>query len=196
MKKLTPQMAPETQRHSENASSPLCVSVPPWQKSLRLGLLLLTCAFAVATAQNPPSPGPEQPIPFSHKLHAGEQRLKCATCHKNADPGERMGLATAGMCMQCHSDIKADSPAIQRLASYAAEKKPIRWVRVYEIPSYVFFSHRVHTEAGASCAECHGEVREIEKMYRVKPVTMASCMNCHQAKGASTDCNYCHEKMN
>lgn len=165
-------------------------------------ILQLSCIFAVcliaAIAQTgqTPQPGPTQPIPFSHKLHAGAQNLKCATCHKNPDPGERMGLATAALCMQCHEDVKADSPAIQKLAGFAKDKREIKWARVYEIPSYVFFSHRAHLEAGASCAECHGEVKELEQMYKVKEINMASCMNCHQAKSAPTDCTYCHEKMN
>lgn len=155
---------------------------------------ILLMAVMAQTSQSPTAP--EQPIPFSHRLHAGTQGLKCTTCHKNPDPGERMGLATAAMCMQCHEDVKTDSPAIQKLASFAEEKRLIKWVRVYQIPSFVFFSHRAHLETGASCAECHGEVKELEQMYRVKPVNMASCVNCHQAKGASVDCTYCHEKMN
>ena len=160
--------------------------------------LLLCCLLAgcllIAVAQS--KPAPEQPIPFSHKQHAGKLELKCATCHKNPDPGERMGLATAPLCMQCHEDVKADSPAIQKLAAFAKGKRQIKWARVYEIPSYVFFSHRVHTTAGSACAECHGEVKELEQMTRIKEVNMASCVNCHQAKGASVDCTFCHEKMN
>jgi hypothetical protein len=143
-----------------------------------------------------PLPGPQQPIPFSHKLHAGEQQLKCATCHKNPDPGERMGLASADLCMNCHADVKTESPAIQKLASYAREKREISWRRVYEIPSYVFFSHRTHLNANSTCTDCHGEVREIEQMYLAKDISMASCVNCHQAQGASVDCTFCHEKMN
>ncbi|MEP7273480.1 MAG: cytochrome c3 family protein [Acidobacteriota bacterium] len=164
-------------------------------------LLQLCCIVAlcvvVAMAQASQSlPAPEQPIPFSHKQHAGKLGLKCATCHKNPDPGERMGLATAGLCMQCHEDVKTESPAIQKLAAFDKEKRLIKWVRVYEIPSFVFFSHRAHITAGSSCAECHGEVKELEQMSRQKDVSMASCVNCHQAKGASVDCSYCHEKMN
>lgn len=98
--------------------------------------------------------------------------------------------------MQCHEEVKADSPAIKKLAEFAKDKREIRWVRLYEIPSYVFFSHRTHLTAGANCAECHGEVKELERMYQAKPVNMATCVNCHQAKGASVDCTFCHDKMN
>lgn len=194
--------ATETQRHRA-AFQRISISVAPWfcgksvLKVARLGLVLAACVIGLA-AQNSqtPLPGPTQPIPFSHKLHAGEQNLKCATCHKNADPGERMGLASAALCMQCHEDVKADSPAIQKLAGFAKDKREIKWRRVYEIPSYVFFSHRAHLDAGGTCTECHGEVKELEQMYQAKKINMASCMNCHQANKASTDCTYCHEKMN
>ncbi|MEK7833715.1 MAG: cytochrome c3 family protein [Acidobacteriota bacterium] len=156
----------------------------------------MVVSFLGLAAQTEKLPGPEQPIPFSHKLHVGGQGLKCATCHKNPDPGERMGLATAAMCMQCHEEVKADSPAIQKLAGFAKDKRELKWRRVYEIPSYVFFSHRAHLEAGSNCVTCHGEVKELEQMYKVKEINMASCMNCHQANKASTDCTFCHEKMN
>jgi hypothetical protein len=169
---------------------------------MRKTILQFSCVLAAglvavfAQTEQQPLPGPVQPIPFSHKLHVGTQGFKCATCHKNPDPGEKMGLASAALCMQCHSDVKTGSPAIQKLAEYAKDKREIKWRRVYEIPSYVFFSHRAHLSAGATCATCHGEVKELEQMYQAKEINMASCMNCHSENKASTDCLYCHEKMN
>jgi hypothetical protein len=169
-------------------------------KFFRIALVLLAVLGIVAAqSEQKPLPGPVQPIAFSHKLHAGAQNLKCATCHKNPEPGERMGLATPALCMQCHEEVKTDSPEIQKLATYAKDKREINWRRVYEIPSYVFFSHRTHLSsgvAGLTCVTCHGEVKELEQMYKVKEINMASCMNCHQANKASTDCTYCHDKMN
>ncbi len=164
---------------------------------IQLSCVITACVIAViAQTDKQPLPGPQQPIAFSHKLHAGANNLKCATCHKNPDPGERMGLASAALCMQCHSDVKTESPEIQKLAEYAKTNREIKWRRVYEIPSYVFFSHRSHLTAGATCVTCHGEVKEFEQMYKAKEINMASCMNCHQANKASTDCSFCHEKMN
>ena len=107
-----------------------------------------------------------------------------------------MTFATAGMCMQCHSGIATDKPSIQKLASFAQQKREIRWVRVYEIPSYVSFSHRSHLTAGNTCADCHGQVKERERLYREGDISMKGCVNCHSAKNASTDCTYCHDKMN
>lgn len=165
-------------------------------KLMRLILVVTACVFAVlAQTEKPPLPGPIQPIAFSHKLHAGQQNLKCATCHKNAEPGDRMGLATAAMCMECHSDVKAESPEIQKLAAYVKDKREITWRRVYQVPSYVFFSHRSHLENGATCVTCHGEVKELEQMYKVKEISMSSCMLCHAEKQAPTGCTYCHDRM-
>ena len=138
---------------------------------------------------------PEQPIPFSHKRHAGELRMKCAACHANPDPGEMMTFTRPATCMKCHSGIKTESPAIQKLAAFAKEQRSPNWVRVYEIPSYVRFSHRAHLAAGGTCTECHGPVKERERLYRETDISMTGCMNCHQAKGASNECTYCHDPM-
>jgi len=157
---------------------------------------LATCLFVASaqTAKQTSSP-PQQPIPYSHKLHAGELGLKCSTCHLKSDPGEKMGIPATSACMECHSTISTDKPAIQKLAAFAKDNRPVPWVRVYEIPSYVRFSHRAHLLAGSSCAQCHGEVKEREQLYKEVDISMASCVKCHQANKASVDCTYCHEQM-
>ena len=94
--------------------------------------------------------GQQQPVPYNHKTHVA-LGLKCNACHKNPDPGERMGFPAESFCMTCHQTIKRDSPHIQKLAAAAKEKNPIPWVRVYRLPGFVYFSHRLHTEAGAAC---------------------------------------------
>ena len=114
--------------------------------------------LALLLAQAPKQTAPEQPIPFSHKAHAGALRLKCKMCHPNAGSGETMQIAKATTCMQCHSAIKTDSPAIQKLAAFAKDDREIRWARVYEIPSYVNFSHKIHLDSGNTCEDCHAHV--------------------------------------
>jgi hypothetical protein len=116
-------------------------------------------------------------------------------CHANPDPGEMMKVAAPSVCMQCHSSIKTDSPAIQRLFTAAKENRALPWARVYEIPSFVSFSHRAHLEAGNSCDECHGKVAERAQLFRETDISMGGCMNCHRAKKASIDCTYCHEQQ-
>ncbi len=135
----------------------------------------------------------EQPIPYSHKKHLA-MGLKCNSCHKNTDPGESMGLPGESFCMSCHQAVKTGSPHIQTLAAAAREKKPIPWVRVYQIPAFVYFSHRVHTKAGTTCESCHGPVRERDVITKEVELSMRTCMACHSERKARNECTTCHEE--
>jgi c(7)-type cytochrome triheme protein len=137
--------------------------------------------------------GQQQPLPYSHKTHL-TLGLKCNSCHRNPEPGEVMGLPAESFCMGCHQTVKAASPHIQKLAAAAKEKKPIPWARVYRIPSWVYFSHRVHTQSGATCETCHGPVQERDVITKEVVHTMRSCMACHAAKKAPNECTTCHEE--
>lgn len=139
--------------------------------------LLLMALASAAVAQN----GPQQPVPYSHQLHAGELKLKCAMCHPNPDPGESMTLPAPSVCGQCHAG-KYDHP--------------IKWVRVYQIPGFVEFSHRRHIDAKNTCEDCHGPVASRAIMARETDLSMGGCMNCHREKKASIDCTFCHEQRN
>jgi hypothetical protein len=160
---------------------------------LRLFVSAACISAAAAQTAKAPAPPPTQPIPYSHKKHVGELKLKCNTCHANKDPGETMGLPPVSVCMTCHSSVKTDSPAIQKLAEFAKAGRPVRWVRVYEIPTFVMFSHRAHLEAKNTCQDCHGQVAEREQIFREADITMGGCMSCHKTKNASNDCTFCHE---
>jgi len=137
--------------------------------------------------------GQQQPIPYSHKTHLA-LGLECSACHKNADPGSYMGFPAESFCMSCHQAIKTDSPHIQKLAAAAESGESIPWERVYQIERFVYFSHRVHTTAGATCETCHGPVRERDVMTKEVDHNMKSCMACHEAEGALNDCGTCHEE--
>jgi len=156
---------------------------------MRAWALAMACAALAHAADAPP-----QPLPFSHKTHAGTMKLACKMCHPNPDPGETMTIVKPARCMDCHSTIKADSPAIQTLAGYAKEGRDVPWRRVYAIPSYVDFSHRKHLEKGNTCADCHGPVAERDALAQETDLTMGGCMSCHKARKASVDCGFCHEE--
>jgi hypothetical protein len=160
-------------------------------------ILLLFLLFQQPTgpATTAPSPPPAQPIPFSHKQHIA-LKLQCKMCHPNRDPGETMGIPAASLCMQCHSAIKTDSAAIQKLASFAKQDRPIPWVRVYRIPGYVDFSHRTHLASGATCDTCHGHVEQRDALFREASIAMGACMECHRQHKAPIDCTACHEQRN
>ena len=149
------------------------------------GAAVLTVMCAALYAQ-------VQPIPFSHKQHSA-LGLKCAECHATPEPGEVVTFPAASKCMNCHRTIKADAPAIQNLQRYAESKQEIPWVRVYQIPSWVFFSHKVHAEGGATCENCHGPVAQREQLARETDLSMGGCMSCHRSHKATLDCAACHE---
>jgi hypothetical protein len=113
-------------------------------------------------------------------------------CHPNTDPGDTMGLPEVATCMQCHSAISPKNAAMQKLQAFAKQDRDVDWVRVYQIPSYVSFSHRTHLKVGASCQTCHGAVAERVALFKEKETSMGACMDCHRAKQASIDCSYCH----
>jgi len=151
---------------------------------------LLSAALASTTPAHPQAP--TQPIPYSHKLHVA-LGLKCQDCHEMPAPGDTMTLPQTPKCMTCHSSIGAGRPAIEKLKAYVQQKRPIPWARVYEIPSFVIFSHKTHLDAGVKCESCHGPVAQRDHLWRETPLSMAWCVNCHREKKATTDCGSCHQ---
>jgi hypothetical protein len=134
----------------------------------------------------------KQPLPFSHKQHA-KLDLECNSCHPMEGTGRAGELPKAEDCMNCHQTIKKKSPAIQTLASYYKEDKPIPWVRVYKLPDFVFFGHKKHVDSKVDCETCHGPVQTRDTLWREKEISMKSCVDCHKTSRVSTACNLCHE---
>jgi hypothetical protein len=131
-----------------------------------------------------------QPVPFSHRLHAGSQ---CAECHPTAGKSARAGLPDAPQCLACHAEIGKDLPAIAVVRSFLASKTKIPWVRAYQVPDFVHFEHDRHTSQGTACGECHGPVATRDVLAKEVSTSMAACMSCHQQRKASIQCNVCHE---
>jgi len=164
---------------------------------VRAFLLIVAIAVAAAAQQLPPMkrvpPAPEQPLPFSHKLHALNQ-IECRQCHPMPAPGDFAEIAGTDVCMACHASIKTDSPAIQTLARLHKQGEEILWEPVYLVPDYVFFNHATHLKkAKVTCAACHGAVAERAVLAKERDIGMAACIECHLATGGSIDCAYCHE---
>lgn len=156
-------------------------------RSLR-ALFGIAALCALLPGQEPPA----QPIPFSHKTHAG-QGIKCTDCHAIREPGFQAGFPREMVCMGCHSTIKKESPAIQKLSGFAKSKTPVPWVRIYSVPEFVWFSHALHVkETKLECEACHGAVATRDVLFKEKPVDMASCQACHAKRGASNGCDTCH----
>ena len=176
---------------------------------------------------------PEQPIDYSHRLHAGELNIDCKFCHTAADKSRHAGIPSSDVCMKCHKFITSSFDALQNEMTLADEEqrqpnqivspelrklydwfgldqslKPdaaatptsIPWVRVHNLPDYVYFDHRAHVSAGVTCQQCHGPVESMERVRQVENLSMGWCVNCHRETTeingkpvhASTDCAVCH----
>jgi c(7)-type cytochrome triheme protein len=133
-----------------------------------------------------------QPIPFSHRVHMGAASLKCRDCHSGAQTAEKAGMPTGKTCMACHNSIGAGTPAIAKLRSLSAPGQDIPWVKVYDLPDFVVFSHQTHGAARVLCADCHGPVAQRDVLAKEMSTSMTACMNCHVQRHARVDCSACH----
>ena len=123
---------------------------------------------------------PQQPVPFSHSLHAGQLGLDCRYCHSNVEKSGHSNIPTAQTCMNCHNQIKTDSPLLAPVRESFASGNPVPWVNVHEVPDYVYFNHSVHVSRGVSCVECHGKINEMDVVKHAQPLSMSFCLDCHR----------------
>jgi hypothetical protein len=131
--------------------------------------------------------GPEQPIPFSHRVHAGVKEIQCRFCHPYVERSHFPGIPPVEKCLYCHKYIIANHPEIQKEHRYFNNKTSTPWVKVNYIPEHVFFNHERHIKKEIACEQCHGR---IETMDRIKGVAfqMGFCVGCHREKKANLDC--------
>ena len=123
---------------------------------------------------------PEQPIAYSHKLHAGDLGLDCRYCHTTVETSPRANVPPTETCMNCHKMILPESEKLLPLRESWAARSPISWVRVHDIPDYAYFNHSVHIAAGVGCESCHGNVAQMDQVMLVKPLSMGWCLDCHR----------------
>jgi hypothetical protein len=157
---------------------------------------------------------PAQPINFSHRLHAGDNKISCLYCHSSAEKSGVAGIPATAVCMNCHTQILKDSPEIEKVTASFNQQTPIEWVRVHSLPSHVAFNHSRHVTAGLKCQQCHGPVETMDRVAQMETLSMGMCINCHRThRGvtldeagkpiissdpkqvklqASTDCTVCH----
>ena len=142
-----------------------------------------------------PGTSPEQPIDFSHRVHAGENEIPCMYCHVQARRSISAGVPSVNKCMGCHTEIATNRPQIRLLASYWENKEPIPWVKVHDLPDFVHFTHKRHVQADIECQTCHGPVETMDVVSREAPVEMGLCLNCHKDNEVvhGTDCWTCHK---
>lgn len=123
---------------------------------------------------------PEQPVPFSHALHAGELGMDCRYCHVQVERSAVASVPPTQVCMNCHQLVQRDSPNLAAILDSMSSGEPMRWVRVHKVPEYAFFDHSVHLRAGVGCSSCHGDVRSMEVVTQAEPLSMSWCLDCHR----------------
>jgi hypothetical protein len=128
---------------------------------------------------------PVQPVPFSHRVHAGQLGLDCRYCHNGVEKSWFANLPGASTCMNCHNQVMKDDPILQIVRDSATNNTPIPWVEVHRMPDYVYFNHSVHVTRGISCVECHGRIDQMDEVRHAKPLSMSFCLDCHRDPAAA-----------
>lgn len=123
---------------------------------------------------------PDQPVPFDHALHAGQLGLDCRYCHSFVEQSGKANIPPASTCMNCHNQVRSQSPLLEMVRTSYETGKTIPWVRVHQLPDFVYFNHSVHVNRGVSCYECHGQINEMQVVRHEKPLSMAFCLECHR----------------
>ena len=139
---------------------------------------------------------PEQPIQFSHKLHAGQYQINCNYCHTGVYEGKGANVPSANICMNCHNAIKRESPEIQKIYKALEKDEPIQWVRVHNLPDLAYFNHSQHTNVGGlECKNCHGEIEKMEVVEQRSSLTMGWCIDCHRQTDVNAKGNAYYDKL-
>lgn len=123
---------------------------------------------------------PVQPVPYSHKLHAGTMGMDCRYCHYTVEKAAYAAIPTTEVCMNCHVRIKPQSERLQKVRESYATGESIPWVKIHKLPDYVYFNHSAHVNAGVSCVSCHGRIDQMVEVKQVQPLNMAMCVDCHR----------------
>jgi hypothetical protein len=124
---------------------------------------------------------PAQPIAFSHKLHAGDNKVPCLYCHYGARSSRHAGIPSSSVCMNCHGLLEKQTVGIELFKEAAQLDRPlVAWVKVHNLPDFVYFNHSRHVLSGVACQSCHGEVEKMQRIEQVTPLTMGWCLTCHR----------------
>jgi hypothetical protein len=164
---------------------------PKWVNSLTLLILFLLTVFPLYLAVLVPytlqastlnnNYMPTQPIPYSHALHAGQLGMDCRYCHNTVEKAGEAAVPPTETCMNCHAMIWKNAPQLQALRDSYTSGKPIAWVKVHDLPDYVYFNHSAHVNVGIGCNQCHGQINHMEVVYQAQPLNMAWCISCHRS---------------
>ena len=166
------------------------------RRHVQIGLAVAIAGFGalvVAHAHEASPPSAVNEVAFDHTIHAGTYGIPCLDCHVYADKSPVAGLPSGRKCMGCHKFVAKESPAIVKLAERVAAGTSLEWQRVFSLPDFIYFSHRMHVRAKVACAECHGDMAAHKTIVQDRPFTMGRCLECHRERDATRDCLSCHK---
>ena len=158
-----------------------------------VGGYLATCLFA-AISPKIVNVGhqPKQPVPFSHKLHAGQLKMDCRYCHNTVERAGHAAIPPTATCGNCHGGsrttkgerdlgiVHAESTLLKPIRVSLESNDPVLWERVHDLPDFVYFNHSAHVNKGVSCVSCHGRIDKMEIVTQVEPLSMKWCLDCHR----------------
>lgn len=123
----------------------------------------------------------EQPIQFSHAHHVGGEGIDCRYCHTSVEKSSFAGIPPTKTCMNCHSQLWTNAPILEPVRASFRSDTPLSWIRVNDLPDFVYFSHQIHIKQGVGCNICHGQVDKMPLMYQAQSLLMEFCLDCHRA---------------
>jgi hypothetical protein len=149
------------------------------------GLIVITLGVALNSLQRSPwvtrqGQRPDQPVPFSHKHHVEGLGLQCQYCHTSVEKSSYAGIPPTKTCINCHSQIWTNAELLEPVRHSWASGESIQWIKVHDLPDYVYFNHEIHVNKGIGCASCHGRVDQMPLMYEENTLQMEWCLNCHR----------------
>jgi hypothetical protein len=121
-----------------------------------------------------------QPVPFSHKHHVTDDGIDCRYCHTSVEKSSFAGIPPTETCMTCHSQIWISSPMLAPVRASLASGEPLKWIRVNDLPDYVYFNHSIHVAKGIGCSNCHGRVDQMPLTRKAQTLYMRWCLDCHR----------------
>jgi hypothetical protein len=142
-----------------------------------IGSLMVYARTPFATGQQDPV---DQPVPFDHRHHVGDDRIDCRFCHTLVERSAIAGIPSTATCMGCHAQVWNKSPVLALVRESYFTDRPIPWVRVHRLPDFVYFNHAIHVAKGVGCVTCHGRVDRMAAVSQVATLTMGFCLDCHR----------------
>jgi hypothetical protein len=145
------------------------------------GLITLLMVFGRSSYVTRADEYIEQPVQFSHAHHVGDDGIDCRYCHTSVEKSAFAGIPPTKTCMNCHSQIWANAPILEPVRASFRNDTPLRWIRVHDLPDFVYFNHQIHVRQGVGCATCHGRVDQMPLTYQANTLLMEWCLGCHRA---------------